>query len=124
MRVYLFFLVFLCCGISSGKLLAQCPAGTPSATTTVVDADCPSNGQITVNASGGLAPYIFKITSGPITKPGQSSNVFSGMPPGTYDVVITDDCGTSTTVSVTIGDLYKHGIEKYWKICEEFIASA
>ncbi|MFN0215707.1 MAG: reprolysin-like metallopeptidase [Saprospiraceae bacterium] len=65
------------------------PSSAPTATATS------SGSTITVNASGGTAPYTYSLNGGAA----QSSNVFSGLPSGTYTVVVTESTGC--TVSVT-----------------------
>lgn len=58
-----------------------------------------SNGIITVNATGGTAPYTYSINGGTP----QGSNVFSFLSAGTYTITIQDNDGfTFTTNSVTI----------------------
>jgi gliding motility-associated-like protein len=60
-----------------------------------IAANCtnPSGGTITVNASGGLAPYTYSINGGPF----QSSNVFSGLTQGTKTIAVKDAfCGILT----------------------------
>lgn len=75
---------------------AQCPAAIPPQidNVTTTESRCAATGSITVNASNGLAPYTYAITAGPVTAALQSSNVFSGLPPGTYTVQVRDACNT------------------------------
>jgi gliding motility-associated-like protein len=72
-----------------------------NATEAVINPTCSnlSGGSITVNATGGIAPYTYSINGGPF----QSSNVFSGLTQGVKSIVIRDAyCGTLTR-SVTVG---------------------
>jgi hypothetical protein len=49
-------------------------------------------GVISVSVGGGQQPYTYSLNGGP----GQTSNVFSGLPAGTYTVEVTDNLGFST----------------------------
>jgi hypothetical protein len=55
-----------------------------------------SNGTITINASGGTAPYTYSWNSG------QTTSGISGLPAGTYTCNVTEHGGCSGNVSVTI----------------------
>ncbi len=59
-----------------------------------------SNGSFTVNTTGGTAPLTF--SNGTTT---QGSNVFTGLPAGTYPILVTDDNGCTATSSVTITNI-------------------
>ncbi|MGV3461324.1 MAG: T9SS type B sorting domain-containing protein [Flavobacterium sp.] len=65
---------------------------------------CSQGAQVTVNSTSGIATQ-FEIISGPVTKPLQTSNVFTNLPSGTYNIKAYDDCGeglvTTYTVSLT-----------------------
>jgi gliding motility-associated-like protein len=68
---------------------------------TIVNANCTnlSAGSITLNASGGLAPYTYSINGGAF----QASNVFSGLTQGAKTISIKDAfCGTLTKI-ITVG---------------------
>lgn len=56
------------------------------------------SGTITVSASGGIAPYQYKINSGSY----QSSNIFSSLSGGNYTVTVIDasSCTSSVTANV------------------------
>ncbi len=58
-----------------------------------------TNGSITATGSGGITPYQFSIDGG-ITY--QTSNVFTGLAPGTYTITIRDNTGCTNIVTVTI----------------------
>jgi gliding motility-associated-like protein len=75
--------------------------GTPATTS-----NCPNNGSITVNASGGTAPLFYSITAGPSTQPEQTSNVFNSLAPGNYTVRVRDISGNSATRQVTVDGSY------------------
>ena len=54
-----------------------------------------ADGIITVNASGGSAPYSYSLNGGTV----QSSNTFSPLGPNTYEITVTDNDGFSQTSS-------------------------
>ncbi|WP_116787063.1 hypothetical protein [Flavobacterium psychrotrophum] len=62
---------------------------------------CNNNGTIMVNVTAGNA-VSYQIISGPVTKPLQSSNIFTGLPVGLYGVRVYDNCGEAVVVSVTL----------------------
>ena len=62
-----------------------------------------NDGEITVTGSGGTGNYSYEITSGPILVGSQISNIFSGLPAGTYTITITDTTTLCTKdVDVTL----------------------
>jgi gliding motility-associated-like protein len=69
----------------------------PVFTTAKTDPTCTPNGTITVTASGGTGPYQYSINGGTSY---QSSNLFTGLSGGTYNVVVKDanNCITSAQV--------------------------
>lgn len=69
-------------------------------TNTVVNATCygNANGSITVNGTGGVAPYSYS-TNG-ITY--QSSNLFSNLAAGTYTIYIKDNLGCTSTATASV----------------------
>jgi gliding motility-associated-like protein len=72
-----------------------------NSTEAIVNASCtnPNGGTITVNSTGGLAPYTYSINGGAF----QASNTFSGLGQGAKTIVIKDAfCGTITK-SVNVG---------------------
>jgi hypothetical protein len=60
-----------------------------------------NNGELTLNGSGGTPPYEYSIDNGSTF---QSSAVFNGLAPGTYDIVVEDDNGCSFTTSTNINE--------------------
>jgi gliding motility-associated-like protein len=75
-----------------------------NSTLTVTNASCtnPSGGTITVNATGGIAPYAYSVNGGAF----QTSNVLTGLTQGVKTVLIKDAfCGLiSKTVTVGFTD--------------------
>jgi hypothetical protein len=72
-----------------------------SGTATSTGASCgQNNGSITVNTTGGTAPYTY-------TYPGaapQASNVFGGLATGSYTILITDANGCTGSVTANVGN--------------------
>lgn len=70
-------------------------------TLTTTMGGCGENGTITANVISGTA-VSYEITSGPVTKPQQTSNVFTGLPAGLYQVRVYNDCGDAVVVAVQL----------------------
>lgn len=62
---------------------------------------CVNDGTITATIASGTAST-YAIIAGPVTKPPQASNVFTGLPIGLYSVRVTDNCGEAVVVSITV----------------------
>jgi len=60
-----------------------------------------SNGTINVTATGGSGTLQYEL-AGPVNRPKQSSNVFSGLSAGNYNIVVTDANGCATTASASV----------------------
>lgn len=60
-----------------------------------------SNGTITITAGGGTAPLTYSIDNGVTFQAGSG---FTGLAPGTYDIVVEDAVGCQATTQVTITD--------------------
>jgi gliding motility-associated-like protein len=69
---------------------------------------CQANGSIAVYASGTDAPFIYSITSGPLTRPAQSGNIFAALPAAsTYTIQVQNQSGeTATLTNVTVPGNY------------------
>ena len=63
------------------------------------DPGCTPNGSITINATGGVPPLQYSINGGTTF---QSSNVFTGLAGGTYNIVVKDASGCTSTSTVTL----------------------
>ena len=65
-------------------------------TVNVVNASCGSNnGSLTVNATGGTAPFTYSLNSGTA----QSSNSFTGLAGGSYTIQVTDAGGCMSSMT-------------------------
>jgi gliding motility-associated-like protein len=66
---------------------------------------CSSNGQISIQVSGGVVPYTYSFISSPssVNRPPQASNIFALLPVGSYTIGVTDanNLKGSATVQVT-----------------------
>lgn len=72
-----------------------------NATEVITNANCTNltAGAITLNTTGGIAPYTYSINGGPF----QTSNTFTGLTAGVKSIVIKDNfCGTITK-NITVG---------------------
>jgi SprB repeat len=58
-----------------------------------------TNGTITATGTGGITPYQYSINGG-VTY--QTSNVFTGLAPGSYTITIKDNTGCTNIVTVTV----------------------
>lgn len=56
-----------------------------------------SGASITITASGGMSPYRYSIDGG---ENWQTSNIFTDLPAGTYDIVVEDDANHSFMISM------------------------
>lgn|GEM_PF-2558634 len=74
-------------------------SGIFATATTTPSSSGSNNGSITVNASGGTAPYTYSLTG---TSGWQSSNVFTGLAAGVYIVYVKDANGCMTVLTVQL----------------------
>jgi archaellin len=71
----------------------------PAASTITNNTNCASpNGSITVNVSGGIPPYEYKIGTGAFV----SSNIFSSLKGGNYIITVQDDADCLITINNTV----------------------
>jgi gliding motility-associated-like protein len=98
----LYILIILCFTLLPRVSFAQLQINSITSTTST----CSNNGSITVNAITPVPPMLYSITAGPVTAPIQTVSVFNSLPPGTYDVKVTDAASNSVTGSVTIAGNY------------------
>lgn len=59
------------------------------------------NGTIVVTPTSGNAVF-YEILSGPVVRPQQPSNVFTGLPGGTYTIRVTDACNDALVQTFTL----------------------
>jgi len=79
------------------------PVVLSSNTVSVTDATCGlPNGAFEVTGVDGTAPYQYSNDNG-VTF--QASGSYSGLTAGSYDILIQDDNGCQTTITVTVADL-------------------
>jgi hypothetical protein len=57
-----------------------------------------NNGSFTISASGGTAPYTYKVNNSAYT----STTTYSNLAPATYTVTVKDAKGLLSTLNVTI----------------------
>ncbi|MFJ1491942.1 T9SS type B sorting domain-containing protein [Capnocytophaga canis] len=89
--------------INVGNLKVPNPPGIEYAITAQPILCGANTGRAIVNITKGVSyPFTFKITSGPETRPEQSSNVFENLPAGNYTMYVKDACGQGRTVSFRI----------------------
>ncbi len=90
------------CGSAPSVVTVNQPTTSVTFGTAVVNVACfgQNTGSVTINASGGTAPYSFSLNGGAF----QSSNVFSSLAAGTYALAVRDanNCPDATgSVSIT-----------------------
>jgi large repetitive protein len=87
------------CVLNAGQTLIAA-AALAGSTTVLANVSCHggTNGQASVNASGGTAPYSYAWN----TTPAQFGPVANGLTAGSYECVITDANGCTTTVIAQI----------------------
>jgi gliding motility-associated-like protein len=74
-------------------------ANVTSSETLVASCTTSNNGAVTVNASGGIAPYTYSIDGGTF----QSSNIFNNVSVGNHTVAVKDaSCGPDLVKNITI----------------------
>ncbi len=82
-------------------------AAAPTFGTAFTSLSCPNGGtgsiEAQISAVGGGSPFLFDLVApSPVTRPAQTDNTFSNLPPGVYTVRLTDVCGSQVTSNVTV----------------------
>lgn len=90
------------CLADTGLVFTQPQKLTASAVSTPANCFGESNGTITITAQGGIAAYAYEIIAGPQTRLSQASNVFNGLPSGTYTYKVVDQNGCDFQADVTV----------------------
>ena len=101
----------------------------PSPTATTQTTSCPNSndGSLTISVIGGLGPYSYSLISpSPVTAAPQASNVFTGLPAGTYTYQVSDSCGnfqtrTATVAAGSTASIYL-GVNLQYEACDSFEA--
>ena len=84
----LFIFILFVSNLYPNKAVAQtCP--TLTFTYTSLESRCTSTGSVTVTVTSGPGSYNYKVT-GPVSTPFTSSNVITGLQPGTYQITVRD----------------------------------
>lgn len=71
-----------CCSLCYAQIGIDSVIASPST--------CANNGNLTIFAHSNNTPLLYSITDGPVTVPAQSSNTFNSLPPGVYQLLITN----------------------------------
>ncbi|MFC0781035.1 T9SS type B sorting domain-containing protein [Flavobacterium sp. HJSW_4] len=84
------------------------PTGITISTPAAVTCNLPST-SLTLTAIGGIAPYTYEVTSGPVMPTAQTGNTatFTGLTPGSYEFKVTDARGCTATGAKTIDQAVK-----------------
>ncbi len=84
--IYILLLLTNCTYLSIDEITVDCNEFPISIETVVTNADCGlNNGSVTIQASGGMAPYQYLINN-----VSQADNVFEMLPAGNYQVTVVD----------------------------------
>ncbi len=116
-------LPILLCFLLLGKITATAQfCSSLQATCNTTESRCFATGTITVNATGGSGTYKYKAT-GPVSTSFTTSNVFSGLPSGSYTIIIQDintNCTLTKTNVIVPGDYQdpRFELNKVDIICE------
>ena len=88
-----------CAGAGSPITLSSNPAIMTPATVRRPLCNGSANGTVTFNPFGGVAPYQYSANAGSSY---QASNIFSGLPAGTFSFRIRDNVGCTKDTSITL----------------------
>ncbi|MFN2439973.1 MAG: hypothetical protein ABR503_12290, partial [Chitinophagaceae bacterium] len=100
------YLLFIC-WLFSLKIFAQ-DCTNIQISSSSLESRCTSTGSITVSVTSGSGSYSYKV-NGPVTTPFTSSNIITGLQPGSYTVTVKDvtyNC-TRTLNNVIVGGTYQ-----------------
>ena len=91
-------------------ILSQNSVAQLVVTATITESRCSADGSITVQASGGVEPYRYRLdtlVSAPAYRALQNSPNFTALPARTYRVVVIDAQGTEASIQVIVAGNYK-----------------
>jgi gliding motility-associated-like protein len=76
-------------------------SGPTASVTSSLDVLCngASTGSVTITAAGGTAPFTYTLTAPTLTN---TTGNFTGLPAGTYNMIVSDNLGCTATASVTL----------------------
>jgi hypothetical protein len=92
------------CTVVKEFVVPQAVPTTALAVTTTVKHNCPgqNNGSITTTTTGGVAPFSYRWS----TNPNEFGNpVKNNLEAGTYEVIVTDYCGSKVNTVVTLAPI-------------------
>ncbi len=75
---------------------------------TASESTCPNNGSIMIYAHSSDSTLLYSIIDGPVTAPTQSSNVFNSLPPGVYQLLVTNFSSDSVLRFATVYGNYEY----------------
>jgi hypothetical protein len=84
--------------IPTGPDCNQTPLNAPNATITDASSCTASDGQVTITASGGVAPFQYAFNNGAF----QDNPTFTGLSAGQYPAAVKDSRGCTAEVQVTV----------------------
>jgi gliding motility-associated-like protein len=92
-------LLFLICTVNSWAYITI-------DSTSAIDNTCTNNGSITVFAQSDFPQLIYSIIDGPFTVSSQNSNLFYGLEPGVYQVLVSNFNNDTATTFVAVNGNY------------------
>jgi gliding motility-associated-like protein len=82
-------------------MVAAGPGVTATASSTATSCPVAANGTITATATAGLAPFTFQLDAG-LPQNGASPFTFNNVPAGAHTVIIRDNAGCNSTITVNV----------------------
>jgi hypothetical protein len=76
------------------------------------------NAALLPDTTRGVSPYQFQITTGPVTRPPQSSPIFANLSPGMYTFLMSDACANSYSSNITVNSLTMPRLATTGNTCE------
>ena len=92
-----------CVGVASGSAFVELVTINAQATATPVSCTGAGDGAVSASTNGGSPPYFFSWTNATTNQPLPGvSNTLTGLPPGVYEVEVTDGSGCTETVQAEV----------------------